>query len=154
MKRTKAHRRATGTETMGHEWDGIEELNTPLPRWWLYTFYACIAFAVGYAVVYPSVPLLHEGTHGTFGWTSRGECRRNDAAKAARAPVLAALDATPIEDLPKNPELMAKAVAGGGGLQGELRALPWFGRGGSVGYPNLNDDDWLWGGTLTDIQRR
>jgi cytochrome c oxidase cbb3-type subunit 3 len=52
---------ATQTETMGHEWDGIEELNTPLPRWWLYTFYACIAFAVGYAVVYPSVPLLHEG---------------------------------------------------------------------------------------------
>jgi hypothetical protein len=51
---------ATQTETMGHEWDGIEELNTPLPRWWLYTFYACIAFAVGYAVVYPSVPLLHE----------------------------------------------------------------------------------------------
>jgi cytochrome c oxidase cbb3-type subunit 3 len=56
---------ATQTETMGHEWDGIEELNTPLPRWWLYTFYACIAFAVGYAVVYPSVPLLHEATHGT-----------------------------------------------------------------------------------------
>ncbi|HWU03829.1 MAG TPA: cbb3-type cytochrome c oxidase N-terminal domain-containing protein, partial [Novosphingobium sp.] len=56
----------TGTETMGHEWDGIEELNTPLPSWWLYSFYACIVFAIGYSVVYPAIPGLHEGSHGTF----------------------------------------------------------------------------------------
>ena len=145
---------ATGTETMGHEWDGIEELNTPLPSWWLYTFYACIIFAIGYAVVYPSIPGLTEGSHGTFGWTSRGQLAGEmDAAKAARAPILAAIDATPLEDLPKNPDLMAKAVAGGKAAF-KVNCVPCHGAAaqGNVGYPNLNDDDWLWGGTLTDIQ--
>lgn len=146
---------ATQTETMGHEWDGIEELNTPLPRWWLYTFYACIAFAVGYAVVYPSIPLIHEGTHGSFGWTSRGEYAAEKKAESAqRAPVLAALAKTPIEDLPKNPELMRQAVAGGRAAF-KVNCVQCHGAGaaGSVGYPNLNDDDWLWGGSLTQIQQ-
>ena len=146
---------ATQTETMGHEWDGIEELNTPLPRWWLYTFYACIAFAVGYAVVYPSVPLLHGGTHGTAGWTSRGDfAAEMQAEKARRAPILAALAQTPIEDLPRHPDLMRQAVAGGRAAF-KVNCVQCHGAGaaGSVGYPNLNDDDWLWGGSLTDIQR-
>jgi cytochrome c oxidase cbb3-type subunit 3 len=146
---------ATQTETMGHEWDGIEELNTPLPRWWLYTFYACIAFAVGYAVVYPSVPLLHEATHGTAGWTSRSSYAAEMKAEAAqRAPVLAALAKTPIEDLPKNPDLMRQAVAGGRAAF-KVNCVQCHGAGaaGSVGYPNLNDDDWLWGGSLTEIQK-
>jgi len=145
---------ATGTETMGHEWDGIEELNTPLPSWWLYTFYACIVFAIGYAVIYPAIPGLHEGSHGTAGWTSRGELADEMvAAKAQRAPILAAIAATPIEDLPKNPDLMAKAVAGGKAAF-KINCVQCHGSGaaGSVGFPNLNDDDWLWGGTLTDIQ--
>lgn len=145
----------TTTETMGHEWDGIEELNTPLPRWWLYTFYACIAFAVGYAVVYPSIPLLHGGTHGTAGWTSRGEfAAEMKAQQVQRAPVLAALARTPIEDLAQNPDLMRQAVAGGRAAF-KVNCVQCHGAGaaGSVGYPNLNDDDWLWGGTLTDIQR-
>jgi len=146
---------ATGTETMGHEWDGIEELNTPLPSWWLYTFYACIIFAIGYAVVYPSIPGLTEGSHGTFGWTSRGQLAGEmDAAKAARAPILAAIDATPLEDLPKNPDLMAKAVAGGKAAF-KVNCVPCHGAAaqGNVGYPNLNDDDWLWGGTLDQIMQ-
>lgn len=146
---------ATQTETMGHEWDGIEELNTPLPRWWLYTFYACIAFAVGYAVVYPAVPLIHEATHGTAGWTSRSSYAAEMKAEAAqRAPVLAALDKTPIEDLPKNPDLMRQAVAGGRAAF-KVNCVQCHGAGaaGGVGYPNLNDDDWLWGGSLTEIQK-
>jgi cytochrome c oxidase cbb3-type subunit 3 len=145
---------ATGTETMGHEWDGIEELNTPLPSWWLYTFYACIVFAIGYCVVYPAIPGLTEGSHGTSGWTSRGQLADEmNAAKADRAPILAAISATPIEDLPKNPDLMAKAVAGGKAAF-KINCVQCHGSGaaGSVGFPNLNDDDWLWGGTLTDIQ--
>ena len=48
----------TGTETVGHEWDGIEELDTPLPRWWLWTFYASILFALGYVILYPAWPLI------------------------------------------------------------------------------------------------
>ena len=62
----------TGTSTVGHEWDGIEELDTPLPRWWLLTFYACIVFSIGYVVVYPAIPLVHGATAGLWGWTSRG----------------------------------------------------------------------------------
>jgi hypothetical protein len=51
MAKQQAHRRADRHETVGHEWDGIEELNTPLPRWWLWTFYACIVWAIGYVVL-------------------------------------------------------------------------------------------------------
>ena len=63
----------TGTETMGHEWDGIEELNTPLPRWWLWSFYASIVFAIGYMILYPAWPMIHDATHGTLGWSSRDD---------------------------------------------------------------------------------
>jgi cytochrome c oxidase cbb3-type subunit 3 len=61
----------TGTATTGHEWDGIRELNTPLPRWWLWTFYVTIVWAVGYWVVYPAWPLVSSFTTGVFNWNSR-----------------------------------------------------------------------------------
>ena len=57
----------TGTAFVGHEWDGIEELNTPLPRWWLWTFYATIVFAIGYVVAYPSVPSANGAPGNTTG---------------------------------------------------------------------------------------
>lgn len=145
---------ATGTETVGHEWDGIEELNTPLPRWWVLTFYACILFAIGYVVAYPAIPLGSHGTPGLLGWTSRGQlARETAAANAERKPVLDALAATAIEDLPKNPELMRQAIAGGRGAF-KVNCVPCHGSGaaGGIGYPNLNDDDWLWGGNLKEIQ--
>ncbi|MEM1378150.1 MAG: cbb3-type cytochrome c oxidase N-terminal domain-containing protein, partial [Pseudomonadota bacterium] len=63
----------TGTETTGHEWDGIKELNTPLPRWWLYTFYATIVWAIGYTVLYPSWPGISGAWQGVLGWSSRGD---------------------------------------------------------------------------------
>lgn len=144
---------ATGTETMGHEWDGIEELNTPLPGWWLYTFYATIVFAIGYCVVYPAIPLLKTATQGSFGWSSRGQLAQEMAAEAlARKPVLDAIAATALEDLPKNPELMAKAVAGGKAAF-KVNCVQCHGSAaqGSVGYPNLNDDDWLAGGDPHDL---
>ena len=61
----------TGTATTGHVWDGIRELNTPLPRWWLWLFYATILWAVGYWIVYPSWPLVSSYTGGAFRWHSR-----------------------------------------------------------------------------------
>ena len=61
----------TGTEFVGHEWDGIEELNTPLPRWWLWTFYATIVWSIGYMVVYPAIPMIHEATKGIWNYSSR-----------------------------------------------------------------------------------
>ncbi len=144
----------TGTETVGHEWDGIEELNTPLPRWWLYTFYATILFAAVYVVLYPAWPMIDRATGGTLGWSSRGDLAREmRAADAARAGVRAQIAATPIEALPANPQLMQAAVAGGAAaFKVNCAACHGAGAAGSPGYPNLNDDDWLWGGTLTDIE--
>ena len=87
----------TGTEFVGHEWDGIEELNTPLPRWWLYTFYATILFAIVYVVLYPAWPMIDRTTAGTLGWSSRGdlaaEMRAADAARIKAALARAAEDA-------------------------------------------------------------
>ncbi len=145
---------STGTETMGHEWDGIEELNTPLPRWWLLTFFACIIFAIGYVIAYPAIPLGNHATPGLLGWTSRGQlAKETAAANGARAATIAALAATPIEDLPKNPELMREAIAGGRAAF-KVNCVQCHGSGaaGGIGYPNLNDDDWLWGGNLAEIQ--
>ena len=145
---------ATGVETVGHEWDGIEELNNPLPRWWVMMFYACIIFAIGYVIVYPAIPLRHSATPGVAHWSSRGQLAGEiSAANAGRASVMVALAKTPIEAIPANPELLRAAIAGGHAAF-KVNCVPCHGSGaaGSAGYPNLNDDDWLWGGTLTEIE--
>jgi cytochrome c oxidase cbb3-type subunit 3 len=147
---------ATGVETVGHEWDGIEELNNPLPRWWLWSFCLTILFAIGYAFVYPAVPLLHGGTPGLWGWTSRGQlARETDAAQRQRAGLMAKLATIPIEQLTSDPELMKAAVAGGRAAF-RVNCVQCHGAGaaGVAGhYPNLNDDDWLWGGNLKEIEQ-
>lgn len=144
---------ATGTQTVGHEWDGIEELNTPLPRWWLLTFYACILWAIGYAIFFPAIPMLASATKGITGWTSRGQlAAAMDAEAKRRAPITAAIAATPIEQLPGNAKLMQGAIEGGRAAF-KVHCVQCHGSGaaGSKGYPNLNDDDWLWGGDLATI---
>lgn len=146
---------ATRVETKGHEWDGIEELDTPLPRWWLWTFYATIVFAIGYCVAYPAIPLLHRATGGTLGWTSRGqladEMKAADAANAATRSALAKAD---IATLDPHSGLMQAAIAGGRAAF-KVNCAPCHGAGaaGSKGYPNLNDDDWLWGGDRATIHQ-
>ena len=145
---------ATGVETVGHSWDGIEELNNPLPRWWLWTFYACIAFAIGYVIVYPAIPMASKATEGMWGWTSRGQLAEEMKAEdARRAGTLAALAATPIEQLASKPDLMRAAIEGGRAAF-RVNCVQCHGSGaaGSKGYPNLRDDDWLWGGTIKDIE--
>lgn len=144
----------TGTETVGHEWDGIEELDTPLPRWWLWTFYASIVFAIGYMVVYPAWPLLHGATPGTSGWTSRGQLQQEEAARTEElAPIRAAIARTPIEQLPANPALFQQALEGGrAAFRMHCTQCHGAGAAGSAGYPNLNDDDWLWGGDLRALE--
>lgn len=143
----------TGTETVGHEWDGIEELNTPLPRWWLWSLYATIVWAIAYAIAYPAWPLINEATAGVLRWSSRGQLEQELAAERARkAPLLRAVAATPIEQLPSDPRLMQAAVEGGrAAFRQNCVQCHGSGAAGSKGYPNLNDDDWLWGGDLTSI---
>lgn len=144
---------ATGTSTVGHSWDGIEELDTPMPRWWLLTFFACIVFALGYAVAYPAIPLLHRATPGLLGWTSHHELDAALAAEAARqAPIRLALARLPIEQLAGDPVLLDAAERGGRSAF-KVHCVQCHGDGaaGSKGYPNLNDDDWLWGGDIKAI---
>ena len=146
----------TGTEFVGHEWDGIEELNTPLPRWWLWTFYATIAWAAVYVVLYPAWPLFDRATAGMLGWSSRGDLAAEmTAANMARQTVFQKIAATDIEKLPASPELMQAAIAGGAAAF-KVNCVQCHGAGAAgyqeYGYPNLNDNDWIWGGTLTAIE--
>ncbi|MEZ5694498.1 MAG: cytochrome-c oxidase, cbb3-type subunit III, partial [Altererythrobacter sp.] len=147
---------ATGTNFVGHEWDGIEELDTPMPRWWLWTFYLTIVWALVYVVLYPAWPLIEKGTEGVLGWTSRGQLAQEmTAADQSRASVREQIAAIDIEELRGNPDLMRQAVAGGAAAF-KVNCIQCHGSGAAgsqtLGYPNLNDDDWLWGGDLTAIQ--
>ena len=146
---------ATGTSTVGHEWDGIEELDTPMPRWWLWTFYASIVWAAAYVVLYPAWPMLNSATLGVLGWTSRGELEQQMQAHAVRrAPITNAIAATPLTDLPARPELMQAAVQGGAAAF-RVHCVQCHGAGGAGVkklYPSLTDDDWLWGGDLASIE--
>ena len=143
----------TGVETTGHEWDGIKELNKPLPRWWLLTFYACIAWAIAYQVAYPAWPYLTGYTKGLLGYSQRATVAQEmKTATAAQGAQRDLLDKTPLELVAKNPEVLRFAMAGGAAAF-QTNCAPCHGRGaqGAPGYPNLNDDDWLWGGKIEDI---
>ena len=143
----------TGTSTTGHVWDGIRELNTPLPRWWLWLFYITIVWSVGYWVVYPAWPLVTSFTKGTFNWSSREAVVVDlDALKAQRGPMVEKLAAASLQDIVADQQLFEFARAQARPAFGENCApCHGAGGGGAKGYPNLNDDDWLWGGKLDDI---
>ena len=143
----------TGMMTTGHSWDGIQELNTPLPKWWLWIFYATIVWALGYYVFYPSWPLAQSYTRGIWDWSSRGDVNRDVAElKKARQANNDKLAAMPVADVIKNPEMLSFAQAQGKAAFGDNCApCHGAGGGGAVGYPNLTDDDWLWGGTPDKI---
>jgi cytochrome c oxidase cbb3-type subunit III len=145
----------TGTATTGHEWDGLRELNTPLPRWWLWTFYATIIWAIAYWVVYPAWPLISSSTQGVFAWHSRSAVESDlTALEAARGPMVAKLAAASVTDIVNDPQLLDFARAQGRVAFGDNCApCHGAGGGGAKGYPNLNDDDWLWGGKLAAIEQ-
>ena len=146
---------ATGIETKDHEWDGIRELDTPLPRWWLWTFYATILFAIGYCIAYPAIPLLNGATPGMLGWSSHGQLARDlRAADAAGAATRSAIGKADIATLDPHGALMQAAIAGGRAAF-KVNCAPCHGAGaaGIKGYPNLNDDDWLWGGDRAAIHQ-
>ncbi|MEM5584500.1 cytochrome-c oxidase, cbb3-type subunit III [Roseibium sp. AS2] len=145
--------RVSGVETTGHEWDGLKELNNPLPRWWLYSFYACIAWAVVYWVLYPSWPLISSYSTGVLGANQRLEALAAlDEGIAGRSQFADKIVATPLEDISTDQELLQFALANGQAAFGD-NCAPCHGSGGTgaEGYPNLQDDTWLWGGTLEDV---
>ena len=144
----------SGTETTGHEWDGIKELNTPLPRWWLVVFLGCIVWAVGYWIVYPAWPGISSYTHGIWNHSQRDEVTADVAAlRSGRSARETALAKASLQDIQNNPDLLQFAMAEGKAAFGD-NCAPCHGAGGqgARGYPNLNDDVWLWGGKLSDIE--
>jgi len=144
----------TGTPTTGHEWDGIRELNTPLPRWWLWLFYLTIIWSIGYWVVYPAWPLVSSFTTGTFGWNSRVAVATDlNDLKALRAPMNTKLAATALGNIKTDQPLADFTYAQGrAAFRENCGPCHGAGGGGAKGYPNLNDNDWLWGGTLDQIR--
>jgi cytochrome c oxidase cbb3-type subunit 3 len=145
----------TGTDTTGHEWDGVKELNTPLPKWWLYTFYATVVWALGLFLLYPSVPALRSHFQGVVGYSSRDEvAERMASAAAKRAPIVERIRTTELDGIRKDPDLLNFSIAGGRIAFAE-NCVPCHqaGGAGTKGYPNLADDVWLWGGTLAEIHQ-
>lgn len=145
----------SGTATTGHVWDGIKELNTPLPRWWVWLLYATVIWSVGYWIVYPAWPLVSSYTTGLFGYSTRADVATQIALlQKVRGEQGVKLQAASLEEIEKTPALLAFARAQGRAAFGD-NCAPCHGSGaaGSKGYPNLNDDDWLWGGRLEDIHQ-
>ncbi len=143
----------SGVETTGHEWDGLKELNNPLPKWWLYMFYACCVWAFGYWVLMPSWPLVSSYTAGMLGASQREEVAvALETGIAARNELGAGLADASLEEIQNDSSMLEFAMANGRAAFGD-NCAPCHGSGatGSPGYPNLQDDDWLWGGTLDDI---
>ena len=146
----------TGTELRDHEWDGIQELDTPLPKWWLYVFWASVIWSAIYFVLYPSIPGIDGYFKGVLGWSSRTQIEETLAeARKGQAKYLDRIRTTSLEDIRKDRALLDFAIAGGKAAFAQ-NCLPCHGPGAvgrKGGYPSLADDAWLWGGTLAAIHR-
>lgn len=142
-------------ETTGHEWDGIKEYNKPLPRWWLWTFYVTIVWAVLYSIAYPAWPLINGATAGLLGYSTRAEVAVDIAAvEEANAAINARLESTELTEIAADPELLGYANnAGAAVFRTWCAQCHGSGAAGAQasGYPNLLDDDWLWGGDIAAI---
>lgn len=143
----------SGVETTGHEWDGIQELNNPMPRWWVWTFYATIVWAIGYVILFPAWPLVSSATTGVLGWSSRGElaATMNQVAEG-QAELVAAIAEKSLPEIIADENLYRFARSAGDAAF-KINCVQCHGSGaqGSPGYPNLNDDDWIWGGDIESI---
>lgn len=144
---------ATGIETTGHDWDGIKELNNPLPRWWLWCLYLTIIWGIGYTIAYPAWPLINGATSGLLGYSTRGEVARDIAEfEASNAALEAKLSTIEFAALGEDEALSHYAVSSGAAVfRTNCSQCHGSGAAGAKGYPNLLDDDWLWGGTFDAI---
>jgi cytochrome c oxidase cbb3-type subunit 3 len=143
----------TGQDTTGHEWDGIKELNNPLPKWWLYVLYASIAWSVLWWILFPSWPWGGTYFPGLMGTNQRVEHEvRMADARAGQAAHLDRIAAADLGQISQDPELLSFALAGGQAAFAD-NCAPCHGLGGAGqgNYPTLADDSWIWGGTLDDI---
>lgn len=145
----------TGKPTTGHEWDGIQELNNPLPKWWLTTLYACIAFSVLWWVLYPAIPSFSGYTKGVLGYNQRADYAQDAAAAADAQKVwIDKITASTAEQVNADAELLNFAMSGGKAIFNEnCAACHAPGGAGRPAYPVLADDDWIWGGDLAALEQ-
>lgn len=141
-------------ETTGHEWDGIQEFNNPLPRWWVWVFYATIVWGIWYTIAYPAWPMIKGATAGYLGYSTRAEVAEEiERFKGMNSELEAQLASADLTALEQGSDLHNYAIQ-----SGRATFATWCsqchgsGAAGNVGYPNLLDNDWLWGGSLEDIQ--
>ncbi len=155
MTTNPEHDPVTGRSTTGHEWDGIKELNTPLPKWWVYVFYVTIVWAIGFWILYPTWPTLDGYFAGVLNWNDHVELRKETAAVAQERDRFRSRIATlSIAEIEADPELRAFAMASGRAVFNEACSpCHQVGAGGTEGYPSLVDDKWIWGGTGDEIYR-
>lgn len=139
----------SGVETTGHEWDGLKELNNPLPRWWVWVWLVTIVYSIWYVVVYPMWPTIG----GSKDYTQYKELAQSQGEILARQKAyLDRFKGATLHDIMQDPELYAFALAGGkAAFKENCATCHGTGAEGNLGYPNLNDDDWLWGGSLEAI---
>jgi cytochrome c oxidase cbb3-type subunit 3 len=141
--------------TTGHEWDGISEYNIPAPRWWLIVWIICIIWAFGYWVFYPTWPTPGGNSKGKLGWTQQNQLA--DSQKEIddkRAVFLEQISKLDFAEIKKDPQLFEFALNGGRvAFKENCAACHGTGAAGGKGFPNLNDDDWLWGGKVEDIHQ-
>lgn len=151
MARKPQHKKEV--ETTGHQWDGIEEYNNPLPRWWVWVFYATIVWGIWYVIAYPAWPLVQSATAGYKGWSTRANVAVELAnAEAANAEINARLESVELAAITDDAELQGYATSAGNAVFKTWCAqCHGSGAAGAKGYPNLLDNDWLWGGTIEDI---
>lgn len=146
----------TGTDTTGHEWDGIKELNNPLPRWWLWTFYGTVVWGLAYTIAYPAWPLINSATTGLLGYSTRAEVAQQIAeVEEQNAELTASLASADLATLAPDDPVHRFGVAGGASVfLAHCSQCHGSGAAGvqAAGYPNLLDDAWLWGGTLEEIE--
>jgi len=151
---TEKKNEKTEVGTTGHSWDGIEEYDNPMPRWWLWTFYATIVFAIIYTILFPAWPLVKEATPGILGYSTRGEVAQEiQRFEEINAPLVSKLESVELAAIGDDPELYNYAVRGGEAVFNTFCAQCHGREGGlgAAGYPVLSDDDWLWGGNLEEI---
>jgi cytochrome c oxidase cbb3-type subunit 3 len=145
----------TDVGTTGHSWDGIEELNNPLPRWWVWIFYATIVWGLWYTVAYPAWPMIKGATAGYLGFSTRQQVAEEiSGVEAQNASLMTELAAADLTTLAANADLNGFAVnAGAAVFRSHCSQCHGAGAAGvqASGFPNLLDDDWLWGGSIEEI---
>jgi len=140
-------------ETTGHSWDGIEEFNNPLPKWWVWVFYICIVWGIWYSIAYPAWPGLTGATAGYKGFSTRANVAADIAAvEESNAAINERLASAELTEISADAELNGYAISAGSAVFKTWCAqCHGSGAAGAKGYPNLLDDSWLWGGTIEDI---